>query len=151
VQNHQDISIDSADTTHAPFVWTQALVDELRRLVAEGLTTTQVARVLGITKNMVISKCGRSGISIPPKSRITDYSPAARARRTAAAWRRKLRRQELDSIGNLTPNRFPQRGCLWPHGHPGDKDFHFCGDRVLSDRPYCAAHAALAYRPREAE
>jgi GcrA cell cycle regulator len=39
---------------------------------------------------------------------------------------------------------------MWPHGHPGDDDFHFCGGSPLPGKPYCANHAAVAYlRPKE--
>jgi len=57
-----------------------------------------------------------------------------------------------------TPVAPPQRNffefngpsCLWPHGHPDDADFHFCGARPLPGKPYCPEHAAIAYvRPKE--
>jgi GcrA cell cycle regulator len=35
--------------------------------------------------------------------------------------------------------------CSWPQGHPGDKDFRFCGRRPLPGKPYCPEHAKLAY------
>lgn len=35
--------------------------------------------------------------------------------------------------------------CKWPVGHPGDKDFFFCGDAATG--PYCAAHARRAFAP----
>ena len=45
---------------------------------------------------------------------------------------------------------FSGPGCLWPHGHPDDPQFHFCGHHPLDGKPYCAVHAAIAYiRPRE--
>ena len=40
--------------------------------------------------------------------------------------------------------------CMWPHGHPGDDDFHFCGGWPLPGKPYCAEHSAVAYiKPKE--
>ncbi len=35
--------------------------------------------------------------------------------------------------------------CCWPIGEPGTKSFRFCDDGAVSGKPYCAAHAALAY------
>lgn len=35
--------------------------------------------------------------------------------------------------------------CQWPHGNPGEPDFHFCGGVPLAGKPYCAEHAAIAY------
>ena len=46
------------------------------------------------------------------------------------------------------PHRPPSasnRGCQWPIGHPGEPNFHFCGDHRDIGRPYCAKHAAIAY------
>ena len=36
--------------------------------------------------------------------------------------------------------------CKWPMGHPGEPDFHFCGDQVNPGFPYCVAHCGLAYQ-----
>jgi len=35
--------------------------------------------------------------------------------------------------------------CRWPIGDPGDTEFHFCGERSLDGKPYCSAHASIAY------
>lgn len=38
------------------------------------------------------------------------------------------------------------RICKWPLGHPGEPDFHFCGDPVNPGFPYCVAHCGQAYQ-----
>jgi GcrA cell cycle regulator len=38
------------------------------------------------------------------------------------------------------------RICKWPLGHPGEPDFHFCGDVVNPGFPYCVQHCGLAYQ-----
>ena len=38
------------------------------------------------------------------------------------------------------------RICKWPIGHPGEPDFHFCGDPVNPGFPYCVAHCGHAYQ-----
>jgi GcrA cell cycle regulator len=38
------------------------------------------------------------------------------------------------------------RICKWPMGHPGEPDFHFCGDKVNPGFPYCVNHCSLAYQ-----
>lgn len=35
--------------------------------------------------------------------------------------------------------------CRWPIGDPKDEDFHFCGDKAVDGKPYCAKHCAFAY------
>ena len=36
--------------------------------------------------------------------------------------------------------------CRWPMGHPGEPDFHFCGEAVNPGFPYCVAHCGRAYQ-----
>ena len=36
--------------------------------------------------------------------------------------------------------------CKWPLGHPGEPDFHFCGEKVNPGFPYCVAHCGHAYQ-----
>jgi GcrA cell cycle regulator len=38
------------------------------------------------------------------------------------------------------------RVCRWPMGHPGEPDFHFCGDPANPGYPYCVAHCGVAYQ-----
>lgn len=39
-----------------------------------------------------------------------------------------------------------EKVCKWPLGHPGEPDFHFCGDKVNPGFPYCVAHCGHAYQ-----
>lgn len=38
------------------------------------------------------------------------------------------------------------RICRWPMGHPGEADFHFCGEKVNPGFPYCVEHCGRAYQ-----
>jgi GcrA cell cycle regulator len=38
------------------------------------------------------------------------------------------------------------RVCRWPMGHPGEPDFHFCGQAANPGYPYCVAHCGVAYQ-----
>ena len=38
------------------------------------------------------------------------------------------------------------RICKWPLGHPGEPDFHFCGEAANPGFPYCVAHCGVAYQ-----
>ncbi len=38
------------------------------------------------------------------------------------------------------------RICKWPMGHPGEPDFHFCGQPANPGFPYCVAHCGVAYQ-----
>jgi len=39
-----------------------------------------------------------------------------------------------------------ERICKWPIGHPGEPDFHFCGNQANPGFPYCVAHCGVAYQ-----
>jgi GcrA cell cycle regulator len=36
--------------------------------------------------------------------------------------------------------------CKWPVGHPGEPDFHFCGNQANPGFPYCVQHCGVAYQ-----
>jgi len=38
------------------------------------------------------------------------------------------------------------RICKWPMGHPGEPDFHFCGEPSNPGFPYCVQHCGVAYQ-----
>ena len=38
------------------------------------------------------------------------------------------------------------RICRWPIGHPGEPDFHFCGQASNPGFPYCVQHCGVAYQ-----
>ena len=38
------------------------------------------------------------------------------------------------------------RICRWPMGHPGEPDFHFCGNDANPGYPYCVDHCGVAYQ-----
>ena len=48
-----------------------------------------------------------------------------------------------DKTGLLDLN---DRICRWPMGHPGEADFHFCGEKVNPGFPYCVEHCGRAFQ-----
>jgi len=48
-----------------------------------------------------------------------------------------------DKTGLLDLN---EKVCKWPIGHPGEPDFHFCGEQANPGFPYCVAHCGVAYQ-----
>ena len=115
---------------YATWWWSPENKARLVDLIAEGVTASEAGRRLGISKNMVIGKCNREGITL------------ARAR------------GPRKPVQPPTPNPFPPLplgGCLWPYGDPDDPLFHFCGGHRYPGKPYCAAHAAIAYIPPDAK
>ena len=35
--------------------------------------------------------------------------------------------------------------CQWPYGDPQEKDFYFCGNIPVENKPYCETHCNIAY------
>jgi len=51
-----------------------------------------------------------------------------------------------DMQGKTTLLDLNDKICKWPLGHPGEPDFHFCGDKVNPGFPYCVDHCGRAYQ-----
>lgn len=100
--------------------WTPERVTHLGELFTAGFSTAEIGRRMGITKNAVIGRLNRTGLTrrTPEALAPESYNPFA-------------------GIG--------RNDCVWPLGQPLEPGFRFCGARALFERPYCAEHAALAY------
>jgi GcrA cell cycle regulator len=48
--------------------------------------------------------------------------------------------------GKTTLLDLSDKVCRWPMGHPGEPDFHFCGQQVNPGFPYCVEHCGRAYQ-----
>ena len=72
-----------------------------------------------------------------------DQAPPA----TPAPPRRLVPAKPSDEIADKTSLLdLNDRICKWPIGHPGEPDFHFCGDKVNPGFPYCVEHCGHAYQ-----
>jgi len=135
--------------------WTTERIDLLRSYVNEGLSCAQIAGRIGVTRNAVIGKINRLGLS-------RGRSPAAPRPRAGAPMRRphiltqRLRLKALfasepiaDNVVSVEPcsllNLAPRK-CRWPINGAGTADFTFCGNPTTGDISYCAGHARMAYR-----
>ena len=146
--------------------WNEERVALLRKLWAEGLSASQIAKQLGgVTRNAVIGKVHRLGLA----GRATPSRPA----------KRPVRAQRPRVIGPTAPRMRPPSAtpavvipdlepltlgdgktasvltlnesmCKFPIGDPNDVDFAFCGRSAVCG-PYCQDHARLAYQPSQAK
>ncbi|MFM8680306.1 MAG: GcrA family cell cycle regulator [Alphaproteobacteria bacterium] len=155
--------------------WTEDRISELTKLWNEGLSTAEIGKLLGISKNAVVGKAHRLRLaSRPSPIRRMAIRPATprvpRATRNLAmsalpqtAAMTPVRQAAAAPAAQLAPARprvetpalqLSNQRCMWPVGHPGDGDFHFCGERALVGKPYCAGHCAVAYvkaKPKSGE
>ena len=111
--------------------WTEEQIDQLKELWGEGLSTSEIGRKLGVTKNAVVGKAHRLGL--PPRP-----SPIKRSTGTKRPTRSKVMAVKSASRGPT---------CMWPIGHPNEPGFRFCGKGALTGKPYCQEHYDIAYIP----
>jgi GcrA cell cycle regulator len=149
--------------------WTDERVETLKKLWSDGLSASQIAAALGgITRNAVIGKVHRLGLSGRAKSPAAG-EPRARKPRTHSAMLRVARpvvrgnnalayefetEAEPELIDNVIPLgqrrsllELNEETCRWPIGDPGSAEFFFCGGRSLAGLPYCSYHSRIAYQP----
>ncbi len=128
--------------------WTDEQVEELKRLWNEGLTTGDIGKALGVSKNAVVGKAHRLGLNSRPspirrgdEEAGAEEAPAPEPKETKkVSGKREKPKEKLFTVNDLTSN-----SCRWPIGDPKDEDFHFCGKEALPGKPYCLEHAAVAY------
>jgi GcrA cell cycle regulator len=153
--------------------WTSERIELLKRCLHAGLSCGQIAREIGVTRNAVIGKRNRLGLS-RPKDVIGRQLEQRRAARLVApedskdlgskasalnifaqhemlmpAFPRPQPRAEDIPIYNgrgCTLLELSQMRCRWPISNPGAEDFCFCGNDPVKGLPYCLGHARIAYR-----
>lgn len=156
--------------------WNDERVELLKRLWADGLSASQIAKQLGgVTRNAVIGKVHRLGLAgrAAPSRPAKRPVPIARVKPAVAIQPEPRPVEPVAEAIEVPPARPAQavpgaaartaaRGdmigvlqlgphmCKWPIGDPGDPDFGFCGAQSLPGGVYCAEHAAVAYQPAAA-
>jgi GcrA cell cycle regulator len=145
--------------------WTEDAIATLRRLWSEGVSTAEIGRRMGISKNAVVGKAHRLNLAPRPSpirrmpGAVPSPQPARGAARPAVprpspmmASTPGATRPPVERPAPVVPMRPPPQPlrlgnntCCWPIGDPGTPGFRFCGAPALLGKPYCAEHAALAY------
>jgi GcrA cell cycle regulator len=191
--------------------WNDETITRLRALWAEGHSTAEIGRRLGVSKNAVVGKAHRLNLPARPSPIRRDAAPGARPRNPqprrvtgptlpslaapalaapvsvlsagvmghGAIAQDALARDAM--LGPVSPARIESDGrpqveppeppspvdapppgrpaamrvvtprlarnvaCCWPLGEPGTKSFRFCDADAAPGKPYCAAHAQVAY------
>ncbi len=122
--------------------WTEERIETLKNLWGKGFSARQIAEELGgVTRNAVIGKANRLGLSKPTKSAITRKQNRVQQ---VQAPRIVIPEPQGEGATILT---LKSTSCRWPIGHPGEENFRFCGARCAAGAPYCEAHARMAYQP----
>jgi GcrA cell cycle regulator len=161
--------------------WTDERVELLRQLWLDGKSASQISAQLGlgVTRNAVIGKVHRLGLS----GRAKSSAPAApRIRQRTAPVHRPPSVSRHSSVshrvhGNtalaLNPDHLldiqpmvyedvvvpislrvtivelKESMCRWPLGDPTSPEFRYCGSQSTGTGPYCAPHGKMAYQPAQ--
>jgi GcrA cell cycle regulator len=147
--------------------WNDTIIAELRGLWSAGLSTAEIGRRLGISKNAVVGKAHRLDLSPrpspirrqerdpnapPPAPRAVGPTLAPLPSRPAPAPMPAP--QAAAPVAKAPPPRrltavaapvVRVSACCWPIGEPGKPSFHFCDAVAVHGKPYCSEHAQLAY------
>jgi GcrA cell cycle regulator len=146
--------------------WNAERVEALKRCFAAGLSCSRIAHEIGVSRNAVIGKMHRLGLSRPKELQQRERAARPGPRKVAGAWRHRratvaAQRELLKAVFAESPcEEVPissGRGCTlfelgrakcrWPISSPDAADFCFCGNEPVKGLPYCPGHARLAYRP----
>ena len=156
--------------------WTDERVELLKKLWTDGLSASQIATELGnVTRNAVIGKVHRLGLSGRPKDKAAAAQRPRKAARAPSAPvaippqsranvimapvpRPVIVRDEQplvsgeDEMGlavseRVTIMELRESMCRWPMGDPTKAEFRFCGAGAIGGLPYCDHHARVAYQP----
>ncbi len=135
--------------------WTEERVAELSKLWDTGYSASAIGKMLGVSKNAVVGKAHRMRLEARPSPIRRDQRVRMRRRVPMPIRLNDLRPAPTPILAPPppAPRLAPRRdgkgpNCLWPHGDPGDADFHFCGSAAVEGKPYCPEHCARAYITR---
>ncbi len=143
--------------------WNPERIEQLRNYVSAGLTCSQIAAEIGVTRNAVIGKIHRLGLgpgrpaaaparSCPPRVRRPHFSSQRQllrlinAEAPSAADGATAEAVPIDSARRCSLLELARDKCRWPVGDPGAAGFAFCGNDAAAGFSYCAGHARMAYR-----
>lgn len=132
---------------HKKLAWTQEETDIAVSMRKEGHTMAVIANKLGRTRNSVISRINKLGLS---NNKTAPKTPNMQKKRKTMSYQRSgvtapVKQGAYQSLAELKPKQ-----CRYPHGDPTEKDFSFCGDDTIKGRPYCLDHYQLCYtRPKK--
>jgi GcrA cell cycle regulator len=149
------MTASEVSSTNSRMTWTAERVALLRSCVNTGLTCGQIADEIGVSRNAVIGKINRLGLSRGRSAVVSGTRIGAPRRRPQVLTQRlaleamfasqpvyeDVVSAEPCSLLSLSP-----RKCRWPISASGNADFTFCGNITADGVSYCVGHARIAYR-----
>ncbi len=149
------MTVIGTSSENSQMTWTAERVVLLKNCVNAGLSCGQIAREIGVSRNAVIGKINRLGLS-RGRGAVTSRPREGMPTRAPRVLTQRRALQELfasepvvDDVASAEPcsllDLAPGK-CRWPIGGIGVSDFTFCGNTTTAGMSYCAGHARKAYR-----
>lgn len=113
----------------------------------------QIAELLGVTKNAVIGRAKRLGLSRTKEARVKSHKPLAPFGswpRTGWDRIRRIFKPRADPVpvvytpGGITIMDLTGSTCRWPVSGTG-ADMMYCGGEVHKEQSYCLEHCRIAF------
>lgn len=153
--------------------WSAAAISKLKSLFDKGLSTAEIGKRLGFTKNAIVGKINRLGLNEAKDAKskkssasarqvaATKQKPAAAVKKAAvkkpvpkpaakkiSAKARNESKKKTERIIRHSAQLMNLRSdqCRWPIGDPDSDNFRFCGEKCFTGKPYCFDHCKIAYQ-----
>jgi len=136
--------------------WTTERVELLRTHFAAGLSCRQIAAEIGVSRNAVIGKLSRLGLTREKTGdELRPRKPRERRGRSVPRLQYEMLREVYDEASFTDASvvsehrcslfELDKERCRWPVNSEAEA-FSFCGNTPLAGLPYCQGHTRLAYR-----
>lgn len=140
--------------------WTTERLELLKQHFESGLSCREIAAHIGVSRNAVIGKLTRLGLTRGPTNIERQLQAGTRERNPRSVPRAQYRMLQVVYANGepaldapITSERpcslleLSKESCRWPINTPGEEGISFCGNTPLKGMPYCAGHTRLAYKP----
>lgn len=144
--------------------WTTNSISKLKTLWEKGISTSEIGKKLGFSKNAIVGKAHRLGLKSRSNTTIKTIKrkkiPALVVPKVAPKVEvekiEKTQKPEIE-LPVFIPKKLKKNAkvigimdlkkgmCRWPMGDPRSPDFSFCGEPVFKNKPYCLTHCSEAY------
>ena len=135
--------------------WTDEMVEGLKKMWKQGLTTNEIAKNLGVSKNFIVGKVHRLNLTARPSPIKKKEDEVAAVENTASQDKKVIEtsvevktlniEKKIGSSACLKLTELDNHTCRLPIGDPRDDNFCFCGKKVRGGQTYCEEHSSVAY------
>lgn len=139
------------------FIWNDELVSELKKLWELGVSTNEIGKKLGTTKNSIIGKVHR--LNLESRESCIKRNSTKKETKQHNDVKQNKRSEVVSDLDILCENEEEEEKnlnknlslfdlginmCHWPVGDPKKNDFHFCGHETREGEVYCDFHKAMS-------